>query len=469
MRGEGAPEKKINKKRCGLPTGTALKIGVRNFRKHPVRTAVTALLAVVAFSFYGVSAALASYEPVRPTTEALAAYGQRGAAIYRREYYYPENQTGGEIDKFLGDDDRSERDVVMTREDEETFEENTGLKMYLTYYLHFGTGAIVTMEDELEAIQEQSDRCFFYYCDGYITMSEEDCAAQGWTIAGRLPKGAEEVALNDCYLYVLSVMGMITEGGKSVEVASASDVIGQRITVGGEGYKTITDVVFTGCDKACGEAEAERSLHHKMFVDYAYYDEYNDTLNGLFSYGLFSFSGERADYERVVRFVTGSDTGDWRYGLSAEGTLGIGAANYIAPLFKNLCLYLSLLFLFFAALLLLNFVSASVRGQLKQVGTLASLGAGKRDLFLIYGLTAAILFAAVGILSCIVTGICIPFVDRYLAHHMTVKVRLLYPDVGVFAGLILLSAAGAALGGLLSVLLTARMSPAEIIRRGQQK
>lgn len=470
--------RKIQRNKGCLPLGTALKIGGRNFRKHPIRTAATALLAAVAFSFLGLSLTLYAYDPAETQVSLLAEYGQREASFVKCRYYPdPSKGSGAVIEQILGGSAVVEEEIPMTREDEERIERKTGLQLSLIYESwvdnNYGNTLPAATTEEINKAAEETGGCYFSYFNGYITMSEAECAARGWEIEGRLPRGTEEVAVNNCFLNALTLAGMRTEEGV-IPIADASDLIGRQIPVVSNSsertnYKTVTGVVFTG-ERTEDAKHGYCEYRHKIFVDYGYIP---DSLFGSRAEGyeraLVTFSGDRAEYERAVGFVCDARTEEGGYKLSAEALSGYGSANDRLSLMKNLFLYAAAFFFVIDVLLLFNFVTASVNGQLKQVGTLVALGAGKGDLFAIYGATAVLLSGGAGVLACAATGACIPLINGLLTERMALAVRMILPRAWIFVLLIALAAATAAAGAWVSMRIATRAAPAEIIRRGQRK
>lgn len=473
-----------------LPAGTAMRIGVKNFGKHPFRAAITAILSVIAFVFLGISLTIASIDVEEALLNVLKESGQKNAKVIAYEYYET-NETGSGvwIEEFLGGEgNRSSQKRGLTLEELEKVEEETGANISPVYLVRVdpmfeGFRVVATIEQINEAAKKNPEYCFKFYFEGYLLMNEEECEAQGFQVEGRLPQTPDEVAINGCWFNELALAGLISESGEEIPVASAADVIGKRINLlsnssAGKNYKTITGVVHTE-EKKISEEHYSNDIFHCIFVSEDYFPEGNrdEVRPGVFEerrftgfdYGFLSFGEGDAGYERVVKYVLDSRTEEGGYRLSSEATDAYWTMDEISPLLRNAFLYVALLFFVFSVLLLFNFVSASVRSQQKQVGTLVSLGAGKRELFSIYGRVAVGMFSAVGAVAFAVICIGLSPLNTYLGELWSFGGRVLFPHAWVFAALVIVAAGVSAAAAFLSVLRTAKEMPAEIIRRGQIK
>ena len=164
---------------------------------------------------------------------------------------------------------------------------------------NYGNTLPAATTEEINKAAEETGGCYFSYFNGYITMSEAECAARGWEIEGRLPRGTEEVAVNNCFLNALTLAGMRTEEGV-IPIADASDLIGRQIPVVSNSsertnYKTVTGVVFTG-ERTEDAKHGYCEYRHKIFVDYGYIPD--------------SLFGSRAEgYERALVTFSGGQGG----------------------------------------------------------------------------------------------------------------------------------------------------------------
>lgn len=473
-----------------LPAGTAMRIGVKNFGKHPFRAAITAILSVIAFVFLGISLTIASIDVEEALLNVLKESGQKNAKVIAYEYHET-NYTGSGvwIEEFLGGDgNRNSKKRGLTPEEVEKVEKETGANISPVYLVRVdpmfeGFRVAATIEQINEAAKKNPEYCFKFYFEGYLLMNEEECEAQGFQVEGRLPQTPDEVAINGCWFNELALAGLISESGEEIPVTSAADVIGKRINLlsnssAGKNYKTITGVVHTE-EKKISEGHYSNDIFHCVFVSEDYFPEGNrdEVRPGVFeerrftgfNYGFLSFGEGDAGYERVVKYVLDSRTEEGGYRLSSEATDAYWTMDEGTTVIRNAFLYVALLFFVFSLLLLFNFVSASVRSQQKQVGTLVSLGAGKRELFSIYGRVAVGLFAAVGVVAFAVICIGLSPLNAYLGEIWSFGGRVLFPHAWVFAALVIVAAGVSAAAAFLSVIRTAKEMPAEIIRRGQIK
>ena len=232
-----------------LPAGTAMRIGVKNFGKHPFRAAITAILSVIAFVFLGISLTIASIDVEEALLNVLKESGQKNAKVVAYEYHET-NYTGSGvwIEEFLGGEgNRSSEKRGLTPEEVDKVEEETGADISPVYLVRVdpmfeGFRVAATIEQINEAAKKNPEYCFKFYFEGYLLMNEEECEAQGFQVEGRLPQTPDEVAINGCWFNELALAGLISESGEEIPVTSAADVIGKRINLlsnssAGKNYK----------------------------------------------------------------------------------------------------------------------------------------------------------------------------------------------------------------------------------------
>ena len=373
--------KAIEWKKPKMPLKAAVKIGCSNFKHHPIRLVWTILLAVIAFTFLGVSLTLSQYDRVRTFADVIHSSGAQTALIYKELSYYDENVINQSLDQFLGMGSKVKKYVHLTEEDLQLIsshkagvsllEYNTGRSQITSFQ-----DSIVASSEDRESAQQQTDKHIAISAFGFMVLTEADCAGLGYTVTGRLPENSSEIAISECLVNTFMIAG-IEEDGEVYSISSAEDIIGHKLPInkiisdnswsGDTDDKTITGVVYTGCTRE--EAinhDSKPSFHDKLYISSDYFDGYTRIVSTL--------PEEYGDIYDLAEFVLNYADGDYSYKFSIEEIGRLYSASDMALMLKNLCLYLSAIFFVFAALLIINLVSVSVRRQMKEIGILNSLG-----------------------------------------------------------------------------------------------
>ena len=468
-----------------MPVKTAFKIGCSNFNHHPYRVFSTVLLSVIAFSLLGISLTVAFMDPAKAFAEAMIRDGIEFSAIYKEEYYENPNVIDQSIDQFLGEPLTPHRELPMTKEDVELLKSQFGNSYALVYgpYSHtivsFQNAVAATLKQMQETALANPDTNYHPHSNGFIAMSEEECERLGYTVIGRLPQNTDEIAINETIYNVFTIAGLI-EDAQLFEISAYEDILGHKLTIGlgipGDGeLKTITGVVITGCDRECfashHEPEERRdgwdweTYHDKIFVSQDYFEEW--------TYALCSTPQSKAELTKLIRFIM--DSGD-PYVLSEYYTFtnptvyGCFGAVSVASMMKMLALYLSILFLFFAMLLLSNFIFNSMRRQMKQIGILSALGAGFKNLCMVYGSAIVAMCSVIAGITLVIQIFGVGWFNAFLrAESRKLTFDLVSFSLPAILILIFIMAVVAIAGCLIPLRHLQKMQPTTIINKGQIK
>ena len=470
---EKEPEMEMRKPR--LPFKAALKIGCSNFGHHPFRLFSTILLSVIAFSLLGISLTIAFMNPTEVYSNAIMDSDMEFTAIYKGQYYESPTHIDQSLDQFLGADRRLDKDAPITKEDIEYLKSQVGNSyalVFSTNVVAFQKNVVATSKQIEEAFNKYPNENFHPHSDGYITLSKEECDRLGYTVIGNLPVTSSEIAINEAIFNVFSIAGVL-DGNQIYEINTYDDIIGHTITVndefGHELNKTITGVVITGCKRECQNyhysfhEENKETYHDKIFVCEDYYDAY--------TYALCSIPEDKSELTHFINFVLESKKNDdYYYSVVNELSPGFGSSYYISVLLKNLCLYLSIIFLFFALLLLSNFIFTSMRRQMKQIGILSALGASFKDLGKVYGSAIAVMCSVVASFSLIIQICSVKWLNLYLRYDVKNLLFDLIP-FSFFATLLLLViiVVIAFAGCFIPLIRLRKIDPTKIINKGQVK
>ena len=468
-------ESEMEMRKPRLPLKTALKIGCSNFKHHPIRLFSTILLSVIAFSLLGISLTIAFMNPTEVYSDAIMDSDIEFAAIYKKQWYEDPNRIDQSLDQFLGADRRTHKDAPITKKDTEYLKSQVGNSYALVYEapIHsFQSSIAATHIQIVEASQNNPNMNYVNFVNGYISITKEECEKLGYIVIGELPKNSSEVAIDECIFNMFSIAGII-EDNQKFEISSYEDIIGHKISVVDhtfvDDYKTITGVVITNCDPNCfythyKEHESdEEHYHNKIFVCEDYFEEY--------TYALCLIPEDKSELTHFINFILESkNNDDYYFTVINELSGGFGSSYYISVLLKNLCLYLSIIFLFFALLLLSNFIFTSMRRQMKQIGILSALGANFKDLGKVYGSAIAVMCSVIASISLIIQICSVKWLNIYLRYETRSLLFDLIPFSFLATLLLLVIIVVIAFAGCFIPLIRLRkIDPTKIINKGQVK
>ncbi|MBE6635129.1 MAG: ABC transporter ATP-binding protein/permease [Ruminococcaceae bacterium] len=474
-------EEAMNMRKPRMPLKTALKIGCSNFKHHPFRLFSTILLSVIAFSLLGISLTIAFMNPVEVYSDALMDSDIKFTAIYKRQWYVPTGwiEYDQSLDQFLGAERRNWKDAPITKDDVEFLKSKVGGSYTLVYSAIIDSfqDSYVATRDQLAEALAKKEKEYSVAADGYIAMTKEECDKMGYVLIGRLPENSSEVAINEGIFNTFSLAGLIEEN-KVYDISSYEDIIGRKIPIinnrswNENDYKTITGVVITGCDYECFNShyQPEDRLNHwnwehyhdKIFVCQDYFNEY--------TYALRLLPKNETELVNFIDFIISYEENDFYFKDVNKLSSGFYSSYNFAKLLKNLCLYLCVLFLFFALLLLSNFIFTSMRRQMKQIGILSALGAGFKDLCKVYGSAIGVMCSAIMGISLITNILGVNWFNSFLRADDP----YLYFDIVPFSFLALLIlvviiAAISAAGFIIPLIRLRKIDPTKIINKGQVK
>ena len=473
---------KMELRKSKMPIKTALKIGCSNFQHHRQRLFWTIALSVIAFSLLGISLTVAFMDPAKAFAEAMMRDGIEFSAIYKEEHYENPNEIDQSLDQFLGEPSPPSRELPMTMEDVEFLQSKFGISYALVYtdkIFSFQNSVAATLKQMQEAALAHPDTNYHPHANGFIAMSEEECNRLGYAVIGRLPQNTDEIAINETIYNVFTIAGLI-EDAQLFEISAYEDILGHKLTIGmggpGDGeLKTITGVVITGCDRECFASHYEpeerrdgwdwETYHDKIFVSQDYFEEW--------TYALCSTPQSKAELTKMIRFIMDSEDpyvlGEY-YTITNPTVYGCFSAVSVASMMKILALYLSILFLFFAMLLLSNFIFNSMRRQMKQIGILSALGAGFQDLCIVYGSAIVAMCSVIAGITLVLQIFGVGWFNGFLktqSRHLTFDlVSFSLPAILI---LICIMAVVAAAGCLIPLRRLQKMEPTTIINKGQIK
>ncbi len=487
---EQGDEKESEWKKPKLPIKAALKIGCSNFKYHPIRLVVTVLLSVIAFTFLGVSLNISMNDDVKVYLNAFYDSGLEYTKLYKEvRYPNPFVSTGFFSDEFFGENKLMSEPIRITLADMDMFANvNNGAwaMAFVSSKERLRDIAITFPGDDEECVRKinseikKTGKHFSPIADGYIYVRPENLDDFGLSIiVGELPKNKNEVAINDCILRTCMLCGIVDEDGKTYTIKEAKDIIGHRIPIDHsnvmdsltkEDYRTICGVVNTGCDRECaikhfGDNENpanEKGLHDKIFVCEKYFSGY---FSGYTCAICKIGSNYDAFAKMVMNYENKSDSTGFYFANSVASKMAY--VPDMATRYKVKSLYLSIIFLVFAIIFLMNFITVSIRSQLKQTGILSAVGVDFGQMTKIYLGSALIVGGIICLLlipisSVLVVALKNSIIAKYSFDYLMFNAAFIPVLIGcVFATVIL--------GCIIPLLRFRKISPIEKINRGAIK
>ena len=460
-----------------LPLGTALKLGCRNLLRHPVRLAFTLLLSVFSLILVGIPATVAMFNAEDAYVQALETTGLQETSVHCYERYVAPNATDQSLDQYLGADSRYERRLPVTAEDAAALQEVLGYPVAMAF--NPDSFAIFSFQRniaDLDAVSAQvqiegQTQCFMISPTAYVQVDEALLAHCDYTLQGRLPQTADEIALPMTAYHSFEVGGLL-QGETTVAIHSPQELIGRTLEIELLRYdnsstsvtapRIITGIIDTNCDRACARTHPQENIHNVLYVGEGYLEQYN--------YLYLSIPADHATKAALVSYVFGADDGTQFlrfYNSTTSLNSDYSASVDMYLMLSNLCLYVSAAFFVFSFLLLINFISASVRDKLQQMGILRALGTGFSETVKIYTGSAILLGLVIFALSAALMPLGLQLFNAFAGMYMTTDLFAVSLQAPPFLLILAIALLTAILGSLVVLAKYARRSPAEIIRRGQ--
>ena len=454
--------KKEEWKKPKLPNKTAIKIGCSNFRYHPIRFLASILLSVIAFTFLGISLNIAIIDPTKNYVEAIYERNIAYTALYKYNVFQS-NEEDMSLDQFLGATNFSKEKTCITKADVDIFKNvySKSASLVFAAEIYSFQKFIVASTSQINAAKQVRNEHFAISSNGYISLNSTTCNELGFSLVGKLPKDKSEIVINECMLNTFILSGLL-EDDKVILVETATDIIGHKISINHfsseDVFKTITGVLFTGCSKQCYMTHIPECYHDKIVVCDDYFPSY--------SYALCSID---SNYEDFVKAVISYSNNSVSFGFSNVLSDGYYSSFSVAMMLKMLCLYLSIIFLVFALILLVSFIAISIRGQIKQIGVLSSIGVDFKQISKIYYGSSVGLCGIVCLLSFILVGVLVKVINSYLKSGFGLLFNLLSFNPIIVFFLMLFTFMAAIFGSFIPLLKLRKWTPVDIINVGQVK
>jgi len=482
-------------KKSKLPFKAAFKIGSGNFKYHPVRLITTVLLSVITFGILGACLNMAFINPQERYIDAVYENRLERTSVYKMQYY-DATYDGFELSRLWEGKTIRYRPVPISDGEIDGWIEKYGIrfaKVCAAEIYGFQNSVAATVEQSNEMLANDPNYHEEMKADGFMYLGKTECENLGYEVVGRLPENPEEIAINEAIFNAFKLGGIKDiQDGKIYSLSSAQDIIGRKISVnvnmfrpdvetpnsgkfGISDVKTIVGVVNTGCGRQCfgthntygSTNNAVENYHSKIFV--------SENSFSKWSYVLCNIDYGNGNFKNFTEFAFGYDEEECvlRFSdkLTSETNMYYGNSFYSNIEFidddKILFLYIALIIFAAAFVLLVNFIAVSLRGQMKQIGILSSMGANFREKCKIYMSGASVISAAVTVLSVIFAAVFTVIYNENLIDFTKFDlVTFTFPSALILAIIVF---AAVFTGVMIPLIGMKKLSPVKLIAKGQVK
>ncbi len=181
-------------------------------------------------------------------------------------------------------------------------------------------------------------------------------------------------------------------------------------------------------------------------------------------YDFLLLPGDTSKSALVARHAAERDERDVTWALNCDVVQEVEEISEFVRLVRNIFLWIGSVLAVFAALLLFNFISASIAYKRREIGILRAVGARGADVFRIFFSESAIIAAACTVLACVLTAIVAALINAETASALGLHFSLFLFGPLQALCIALIAALVAVCATWLPVSLAARRSPVEAIR-----
>ncbi len=495
--------------RSRIPLKTAFKIGCGNFKLHPAKIIATILLAVFSFTFLGITLVLATFDKTMPYVNAVFDNGYEYLPMQKYISFLANEDRDFAVNDLLLSDDYNSELSIITDKDMEILQNHISEKLMIVILKRFFIKHDYVKEwnDEFSQFVKETDEYITRGYSGYMTLTEDIIKKYDYELVGRLPQHDNEVVICEQHYNTYKYLGYKDKNGNEYEIKKPEDMLGHVIDYDS---LVVTGILKTGCDRKCYienhreiqevgsngylkdptvinspeyfSCDDEYLFHEKLFVtqDYIFSRLAGSYYMFMDSYVIVPVPQHKKELNEFAEFITsynyqGKQAGEYYEFSNLNPTSNwYNSVLVTGGALGKLSLCISLIFLIFSMVFLLNFIATSLRSQMKQIGIISALGADFKQLYKIYVINALIVCGTVYILSLLMTGIIVMWFNstgwRSLWFSMDgLAFKILSLNFVTIIIMFIASIAMAILGTLIPLYKMRKLYPAEIMRRGQVK
>ncbi len=197
----------------------------------------------------------------------------------------------------------------------------------------------------------------------------------------------------------------------------------------------------------------------------------DDTLNITLNQGI---------YSRAVTPLFRNRSGEKILGQKMNQTQGLTLNWFANTVLENvtverelveqaldLVLYLTIVLAAFSVFMLFNYISISISSKRHTIGILRTLGANKKNIFIMFITEALIISIINGLFACVVSYLGCIFVNSYLLDIMNLTINIAMFDIRQVLIIIFGSLLAGIVSSLLPIIKISKKKPVELIRNSQ--
>lgn len=510
-----APQKdESNFIKSRFPLRHAFRMGLSGLRVKPLRLAFTVLLSTIAFIVFGVFSTLITYDEGKIGANLLNASEYGAAVVTKHGIVHMKN--GDEAYDLQVDTGNANLSHFSQSEVEELSERYPAFRFVPAFNFNRTKIYFTDAQYRSQINPYFTNKKYYNTMQKFTAFADASALVEDGTfglLAGRYPEAPNEIALSynvyDCF----REYGYLAESGEVPaieEISSYEDILGKTIpiTMGTETINPVVTAVIDVHEEFSGrkgdeyvdemfEDEFAYSMSALCYVSDGFYEEYSwlDTQRrtsqsavnriaqafplyfqssdfteeeGAYCQYLFSplFSSRKQLSKTLMRSVDGlylDETGtiyDVPYEFMPEIARGQNISDKLMVTLGTVAVVLAL----FSALLLYNFISASINAKKRDIGILRAVGARGVDVFKIFILESLVITAACFVLGCAGSlGAC-AIVNAQLIAQEVASFRVMLFDWLNAAIVFAIALATSVVATVLPVRKAVRQKPVEAIR-----
>ena len=449
-------EKKRAGKRASFPLSSSLKIGLRSIFERPARLCSVVFLAVFALMMFGISMTMALYDEDEAKVQSL----------YQYENVILFADSEGRIDDADLQEISSGTDKAFG-----TFTNDTGLLSWENFFVVLG-------------VNEKTD-CLMDAPQSMVYASREILEDAGIEVIGRMPEKKDEIMICRCMLNTLLSFGYYDEiaspkvyDEESMEwvydenclthYASAEELIQANCrlllsdpTSGGRIEATIVGVADYECPHrhVNGGSMETFDFYDTIYVSEEYIREF--CFGELGDYAIGAKASSVAQAQQLLSFS------NERYALQSLVLLSVEEYRPTIVSFQRAFLWVSVGAAVFAAALIFQFISFSIRQRLKQIGILRALGGTPNDIFRIFFSESFILAVVYAVLAVPMVQLGSYAVNQILKNYFSIMVSVLNFQIAVPFAMLAVSVCITLFASFVPIYRAVKRTPTEYIRENE--
>ena len=450
-------EKKRAGKRASFPLSSSLKIGLRSIFERPARLCSVVFLAVFALMMFGISMTMALYDEDEAKVQSL----------YQYENVILFADSEGRIDD-------ADLQAISSGTDKAfgTFTNDTGLLSWENFFV--ALGAYGNEEDCLRRAPQSM-----------VYASREILEDAGIEVIGRMPEKKDEIMICRCMLNTLLSFGYYDEIASPkvydeermewvydenclTHYASAEELIQANCrlllsdpTSGGRIEATIVGVADYECPyrHVSGGSMVTFDFYDTIYVSEEYIREF--CFGELGDYAIGAKASSVAQAQQLLSFS------NERYALQSLVLLSVEEYRPTIVSFQRAFLWVSVGAAVFAAALIFQFISFSIRQRLKQIGILRALGGTPNDIFRIFFSESFILAVVYAVLAVPMVQLGSYAVNQILKNYFSIMVSVLNFQIAVPFAMLAVSVCITLFASFVPIYRAVKRTPTEYIRENE--